>query len=130
MSPARPLVLIVEDDPSVRHALERFLAVHHFPTVSVEDADAALDIVREGHVSAAIVDLQLPRGSGRDVVVSIPQPVPVIIFSGAPDESCDLERLRPRTRLIQKPYSLVMLVELLERMLGAPGEVNGRSRVP
>jgi len=30
-----------------------------------------------------------------------------------------LERLRPRTRLVQKPYSLVMLVESLREMLRA-----------
>jgi len=29
----------------------------------------------------------------------------------------ELERLRPRTRLIEKPYSLVLLVETLEEML-------------
>jgi DNA-binding response OmpR family regulator len=110
-------VLIVEDDPSVQRALERFLDVHGFSAVTVADADVALDIVREGRLAAAIVDLHLPHGSGRDVVVSIPAPIPVIIFSGMPEDSCDLEHLRPHTRLIEKPYSLVMLVEMLERML-------------
>ena len=46
-----------------------------------------------------------------------PPDVPVIIFSGVPSESAELERLRPRTRLIEKPYSLVLLVETLEEML-------------
>ena len=66
---------------------------------------------------AAIVDLRLKRGSGRDVVSAAPADVPVIIFSGVPSESAELERLRPRTRLIEKPYSLVLLVETLEQML-------------
>jgi hypothetical protein len=52
-------------------------------------------------------------------VVSMPPGVPVIIFSGVPTESAELERTRPRTRLIEKPYSLVMLVETLEQMLHA-----------
>ena len=68
---------------------------------------------------AAIVDLRLARGSGRDVVVSMPAGTPVIIFS-ASSESAELERLRPRTRLVQKPYSLTMLVESLKEMIGAP----------
>jgi len=51
------------------------------------------------------------------VVVSAPADIPVIIFSGVPSESGELERLRPKTRLIEKPYSLVLLVETLEEML-------------
>ena len=47
--------------------------------------------------------------------------MPVIIFSGVPSESAELERLRPRTRLIEKPYSLVLLVETLEEMLAESG---------
>ena len=31
----------------------------------------------------------------------------------------ELERIRPRTRLIEKPYSLVLLVETLEEMLSS-----------
>src|SRR3982751_4190445 len=89
------LVLVVEDDVSVRRPLVKFLEMHGF----------------------AVVDLRLRRGSGRDVVVAVPADVPVIIFSGVPSESAELERLRARTRLIEKPYSLVLLVETLEEML-------------
>ena len=85
--------------------------------------DGAIPLVLGGDHSlgagsvAAVVDLRLKHGSGRDVVVSVPADVPVIIFSGVPSESAELERLRPRTRLIEKPYSLVLLVETLEEML-------------
>ena len=41
-----------------------------------------------------------PRGAG-----------PMRLLSG---------RLRPRTRLVQKPYSLTMLVESLKEMLDSP----------
>lgn len=110
-------VLLVEDDKGVRRPLEKFLEMHHFHVVTAETADEALSLIRDHRPSAAIVDLRLSRGSGRDVVVSMPPGVPVIIFSGVPTESCELERIRPRTRLIEKPYSLVMLVETLEEML-------------
>ena len=66
------------------------------------------------------MDLCLPQGSGREVIVSIPQPAPVIIFSGAPYESSGLEALRPRTRLVAKPSSLVLLAETLKAMLREP----------
>jgi len=114
---AARLVLVVEDDLSVRRPLVKFLEMHGFSVVTAETADEGLEALSKNRVVAAVVDLRLRRGSGRDVVGSTPSDVPVIIFSGVPSESAELERLRPRTRLIEKPYSLVLLVETLEEML-------------
>ncbi|MCA1562871.1 MAG: response regulator, partial [Acidobacteria bacterium] len=101
----------------VRAPLEKFLALHGFEVMTADTVDSALAAAAARPPDAAIVDLRLRQGSGRDVVVSIPQPIPIIIFSGVPDESSQLETLRPNTRLIQKPFSLVMLIELLQRMI-------------
>jgi len=73
--------------------------------------------VKKQQPIAAVVDLRLRLGSGRDVVAAAPPEIPVLIFSGVPSESAELERLRPHTRLIEKPYSLVLLVQTLEDML-------------
>jgi DNA-binding response OmpR family regulator len=112
-------VLVVEDDDSVRRPLVKFLEMHGFAVVAADSADDGLDLMHASPLRAAVVDLRLKRGSGRDVVVSAPPDVPVIIFSGVPSESAELERLRPKTRLIEKPYSLVLLVEMLQDMLAA-----------
>ncbi len=117
--PAPPLVLLVEDDQGVRRPLEKFLEMHRFKVVTADTADDAIDAIHQHRPIAAIVDLRLARGSGRDVVISMPAGTPVIIFSGVPSESAELERLRPRTRLVQKPYSLTMLVEALNEMINS-----------
>ena len=114
---ATRLVLVVEDDDSVRRPLVKFLEMHGFVVVAAETAEKGLDGLRKHRIAAAVVDLRLKRGSGRDVVSATPAKVPVIIFSGVPSDSADLERLRPHTRLIEKPYSLGLLVETLEEML-------------
>ena len=111
------LVLVLEDDPSVRRPLVKFLELHGFSVVTAETADDGLDVLRKQRIVAAVIDLRLRRGSGRDVIASTPANIPVIIFSGLPSQSGELERLRPRTRLIEKPYSLVQLVATLEEML-------------
>ncbi len=121
--PARQ-VLVVEDDVSVRRPLVKFLEMHEFLVITAETAEQGLEALRRNRFVAAVVDLRLRRGSGRDVVVATPQDMPVIIFSGVPSESAELEKLRPRTRLIEKPYSLVLLVETLEEMLGEPTSQN------
>ena len=118
----RVRVLVVEDNVSVRYPLQKFLEMHDFEVASAETADQALDAIRQFKPMAAVVDLRLARGNGRDVVVSMPQDVPVIIFSGNPTESAALERIRPRTCLVVKPFSLVMLVETLEEMLSMKRE--------
>ena len=121
------LVLVVEDDVSVRRPLVKFLEMHGFSVVTAETADEGLDTLKQNRVVAAVIDLRLRRGSGRDVVTAVPADVPVIIFSGVPSESSELERVRPRTRLIEKPYSLVLLVETLEEMLAESGSENLQS---
>ena len=119
------LVLVVEDDVSVRRPLVKFLEMHGFAVVTAETAEGGVEALRNHRqVAAAVVDLRLRHGSGRDVVAATPSNVPVIIFSGVPSESAELERLRPRTRLIEKPYSLVLLVEALDEMLTESSSQN------
>jgi DNA-binding response OmpR family regulator len=118
------LVLVVEDDVSVRRPLVKFLEMHGFSVITAETADEGVDALKQNDFVAAVIDLRLRRGSGRDVVAAVPAEVPVIIFSGVPSESSELERLRSRTRLIEKPYSLVLLVETLEEMLAESGSEN------
>jgi DNA-binding response OmpR family regulator len=115
----RPVVLVVEDDPAVRDPLTRFLGLHGFEVRSAATAPAALTIVREQRPDAAVIDLRLPEGSGRDVILAIPPPIPVIIFSAVPHESERLEQIRPNTRLVLKPFSLTMIAEMLRKMIKA-----------
>jgi len=111
------LVLVVEDDLSVRRPLIKFLEMHGFAVIAAETAEEGVNAVKKQQPIAAVVDLRLRLGSGCDVVAAAPPEIPVLIFSGVPSESAELERLRPHTRLIEKPYSLVLLVQTLEDML-------------
>jgi two-component system OmpR family response regulator len=120
-APSR-LVLVVEDDASVRGPLVKFLELNGFTVVTAATGDQGVEIVRRQRIVAAVIDLRLYQGSGHDVVAAIPAEIPIIIFSGVPSESGEVERIRPRTRLIEKPYSLVLLVQALEEMLAAAGD--------
>jgi DNA-binding response OmpR family regulator len=126
----RPLILVADDDPGVREPLAKFLTMHGFDIVVAESVEAAQDRLRDDQVQGAVIDLRFPQGSGREIILSIPPPTPVIIFSAAPDESGRLETMRPNTRLILKPFSLVMLVETLHGMIeGAARDESDRRRI-
>lgn len=120
-----PIILVVEDDSAVRQPLVKFLQMRQYTVVTAETADEGLDAIKKQRPAAAIVDLRLRRGTGREVVVSMPPEVPVIIFSGLRSESADLEAIRPLTRLVEKPYSLLMLMDTLESMLEEARAMKG-----
>ncbi len=119
MDCASGLILVVEDERSLREPLEHLLRLRHFRVISADTADDALDLLRQQKVDAAIVDLNLKRGSGRDVIVRMPAKTPVIIFSGTVAQSGELERIRPRTRLVEKGCSLTWLIDTLDDMLAS-----------
>ena len=123
MESASGLILVVEDERSLREPLEHLLRLRHFSVISADTADGALDLLRTQKVDAAIVDLNLKRGSGRDVIVRMPAKTPVIIFSGTIAQSGELERIRPRTRLVEKPCSLTLLIDTLDEMLASARQV-------
>src|SRR5688572_11231908 len=110
-------VLLLEDEASLREPLAHLLRLRRYTVIETDSVDAALTAIRTERPDAAIVDLQVKDQSGRDVVVRMPPRAPVIIFSGMGGASGDLARLRPRTRLVEKPASLTWLIDSLDEML-------------
>jgi DNA-binding NtrC family response regulator len=113
------LVLVVEDEKGVCEPLAHLLRLRDFDVVTADTAAEALEVVHHRHPDAAIVDMHLRRGNGRDVIVGVPSTVPVIIFSGTSSATPELEQLRPQTRFVEKPCSLTWLIDTMADMLSA-----------
>ena len=111
------LILVVEDEATLREPLEHLLRLRDYQVVTADSVESALATLQSHRPDAAIIDLQLRGGSGRDVIVRMPADAPVIIFSGMVAASGQLERLRPWTRLVEKPASLTWLIDALDDML-------------
>ena len=58
---ASRLVMVVEDDVSVRRPLVKFLEMHGFAVVTAETSDEGLDALKKHKLVAAVVDLCLRR---------------------------------------------------------------------
>jgi DNA-binding response OmpR family regulator len=118
------VVLVVEDDNAVRQPLVKFLQMRQYTVVVAETAEEGVAAVTSHKPAAAIIDLNLRSGSGRDVVAAMPVSTPVIIFSAQRSASDDFET-RPLTRVVGKPYSLIMLMDTLQDMLEPGHGGNG-----
>ena len=62
-----PQILIAEDDPEIREALERILAYEGYGTVSTGDGAATLEAVSEHEPDAILLDVMMPFVDGISV---------------------------------------------------------------
>jgi two-component system, OmpR family, response regulator MprA len=60
-------ILVVDDEPAVRRALERALRLDAYDVALAEDGEQALDTLSEGAVDAVILDIAMPGIDGLEV---------------------------------------------------------------
>jgi EAL domain-containing protein (putative c-di-GMP-specific phosphodiesterase class I)/DNA-binding response OmpR family regulator len=88
----RPLVLITDDDPSIRSFLDAALRREGFDTLLAENGRQALDRLGERPVDVVLLDLHMPVMDGlrtlREIRASEQfSTLPVILVTGAGDEA-------------------------------------------
>jgi len=62
-----PTVLVAEDDPSVRKAVERVLELDRYNVITVNDGAAALEALTRNSIDAAVLDVMMPFADGLTV---------------------------------------------------------------
>jgi CheY-like chemotaxis protein len=119
-------VLVVDDEMIVATAIEELLAsAGHSPTVAlgVEEALTSLDGMTR--LDAAIVDLQLPDGSGAGLIEEIRRrwpALPVVISTGYALDAEDRASLGPGRGgavLLKKPWTEAELLSTLGAAVAA-----------
>lgn len=63
----RPRVLIAEDDPSVRKAVQRVLEMENYEVTTVNDGRAAIESLDKAHFDMAVLDVMMPFADGMTV---------------------------------------------------------------
>jgi|ERR1041385_4138869 DNA-binding response OmpR family regulator len=64
-------ILLVEDDLSLRDSLCAFLQAHGYATLTAATARAGWELIRNRRPAVCLIDLNLPDGSGLDLVKKI-----------------------------------------------------------
>ena len=62
-----PRVLVVDDEPAVRRALERALTLDDYTVELAADGQEALDALADSPVDAVVLDIMMPRVDGLEV---------------------------------------------------------------
>jgi len=83
-------ILVVEDDPAVQKALRRLFETEGYAVETQSDGRSALDSFQSAAPAAVVLDLRLPKVSGRDVckeIKAVAPTVPIVVLSAASDVS-------------------------------------------
>ena len=107
------LVLVVDDDASIRTTVAAGLKARHFDVVVAANGNSALQILRESNPSVIVLDLGLPDIDGIDVVRAVREQsrVPIIVLSADGSESRKVLALElGADDYVTKPFSIVELV--------------------
>jgi two-component system response regulator MprA len=72
-SNAEFLVVVAEDDPSVRNAVERVLELDGYQVQTANDGNAALDLITSAKPHAVVMDVMMPFADGLTVTRELRQ---------------------------------------------------------
>ncbi|WP_322821680.1 response regulator [Chloroflexus sp.] len=118
----RQRVLVVDDEETIRHMLQRLLGELGHQTITVGTVDEAMVALATQPFDLVITDLRMPQKSGFDLSEAIRHTYPhlaerIIFISGD-----TLSTLKPeqkeqlRGKLLSKPFSIPQLAELLRNL--------------
>jgi len=130
------IVLLVEDEPSVRSVMRRMMELRGLTVLAAEGPDEALRFAEARRIDILLTDIQLPGMNGPEVArrVRALQPgLKVVFISGYPREetAAAMQEAVDSAEFLQKPFTPAHLGELLGRLLeSAPPEDTMTTPVP
>jgi DNA-binding response OmpR family regulator len=127
-------ILVVEDDPDIRTALEENLGDAGYAVLAAGTAGEALRLAAASTPDLVLLDLMLPDRPGADVcralrINPVTRAVPVIIVSARSGEAERVAGLEQGADdYVQKPFSMRELLLRIEAVLKRtrPGDVKPR----
>lgn len=117
----RPLVLVVEDDRSVRELMETILAGEGFEVHTARDGLEGLLKLRMLRPAALVLDIMMPDVGGLRVLDELATEhaeVPVIVVTGKPQAADEARRRLGTDNVFDKPFDLDEFVTRLREVAG------------
>jgi two-component system KDP operon response regulator KdpE len=121
-------VLVVDDEPPIRHFLRTSLKAADYRVVEAADAADALRVLAAEKPDLVILDLGLPDRSGLDLISELRRSAapPIIVLSARDDERAKVEALdRGADDYISKPFGIAELMARLRAALRHAFQAQG-----
>jgi len=116
-----PLALIIDDDRSVLHMIQRSLDKLEIEVLSASSADEGLKLVEERHPDVVLLDILMPRMSGLDVfrkIHEVDRRLPVIFITADAGSETAIEAMQLGAYdYLAKPLELAKLNALVAKAL-------------
>ena len=128
-------LLIVDDEPNLRHSLSYALRQEGYEVATAEDGERALDMFRSGKPDLVVLDVMLPKMDGLAVCRAIRRDsdIPVIMLTARSSELDTVVGLEVGADdYLAKPFSTVELIARIRaalRRAAAPRGIVGEGDV-
>lgn len=119
-----PLILVVDDDPSIRQTLARELALAGYDAVTADDGLDGKALFEARQPDLVITDLAMPRADGHAVIAAVRRidRTPVIVLSVRGEEEDKVRALDlGADDYVTKPFSLRELLARVRTQLRRSG---------
>ncbi|MDP6776540.1 MAG: response regulator [Candidatus Latescibacteria bacterium] len=119
--PARPRVLVVDDNVELRELLEQALS-KNYEVVGAEDGQDAMDQIQADGpgFDVVVTDLKMPNVDGIAFMEVLQDRLPTIVISGflnRPEFQEALRRMGP-VAVLEKPFKMAEMREAIEKAIG------------
>ena len=114
----RNRVLLIEDDARLRSVLARTIRRRGHEVIEAESATEAREALESNHIRAAVIDVNLPDGTGWDIVRWVRShcdPAPKLIVISAAGFPLSRVRDYQPDATLNKPFPIDALIQHLER---------------
>jgi two-component system cell cycle sensor histidine kinase/response regulator CckA len=115
------MILVVDDEPSIRRFAARALLEEGFAVREAADGAQALEMVHAGGVSVLVSDVVMPRLNGVKLMEALARShphLPVLLMSGYAAPELEGMGIAAPCGLLTKPFSAERLIEEVRRCLG------------
>ncbi len=124
--PARgPLVLVVDDDPTVREVIRVNLEMEGYTVREAGNAEEGLAAVEDDAPDLILLDVMMPQVDGWEMLRRVQErhgigSIPVVMFSGQLESSAEHEAAeRGAHAFVGKPFDLRVLIEQTKQIVPA-----------
>jgi DNA-binding NtrC family response regulator len=114
-------ILLIEDDPAVRHGLAAFLRASSMDVDEAETCRQAMELFREGNHEVVVADYSLPDGTSLDILPDIKrlsEDTPVVILTAHGSIDLAVRAIKEGAeQFLTKPVDAKTLLVLLRRLV-------------